>query len=421
MRALNSLRPPVPLERREIGILALFAVIALTQGWTGAQITHTLPFVKEAFDLSDRQVFDVLAIVRAVALLALFFSWWGDKVGRRTPLLIAFVLLPAANLATAFAPSLFAYTTLQSVARIGTIALGSLAAVMLAEELNPLLRGYGLGVAALFASLGTGLGLLLRFIGDLSDDGWRILLALSSLPLLVFPLLLGRLRESRAYRPTGRRPPLRAVLEGGLARYFWPMAVVSMAVSAFTSPAANLALVRMENELGWSAETASLLLALTSAPGVTIGLLGGGRMADLIGRRPTEIAAVVVGVGGGIGFYFSTNPWVMGVTIFISMVGAFAFSPAFGSHRAELFPTRVRATAGAWLVNASIVGGLLGFVAGRTVVDAWGIPSTVAFLGGLLIVASTLVLRVPETKGADLIEDDESEADFPDLPGAMPV
>ena len=75
----------MPLERREIGILALFAIVAFSQGWTGAVLTHALPFVRETFDLDDPAVFVLLAVVRAVALMGLLFSWWGDHRGRRTP------------------------------------------------------------------------------------------------------------------------------------------------------------------------------------------------------------------------------------------------------------------------------------------------------------------------------------------------
>ncbi len=416
---LTHLRPPAPLERREVGILALFTAVAFTQGWTGTVITHTLPFVRETFDLDDGDIFGLLSIVRAVALIGLLFSWWGDHRGRRTPLLVAFFMLGLFNLMTAFAPSFAAYIWLQAAARVGGAALAALTIIVLAEELNPAVRSYGLAISTLFVSLGTGFGLLMRLLGESSPDGWRLLFGLSAIPMLALPLLAMRLRESRAYRQRDTRPPLREVFRAGMARYFWPMAGVSMAISAFTAPAANLALVRMENDLDWSAGAASLMLALTSAPGVTLGLLGGGRMADLIGRRPTEVLAAFVGVGGGIVFYFSTTPWLMGAGIFVSMVGAFAFAPAFGAHRAELFPTRIRATAGAWLVNASITGGLLGFVAGRFVVDAWGIPLTIAFLGGVLLASTALLMLVPETKGTDLMQ--EGETGQMDLPGATPM
>jgi len=415
-RLSRHLRPPAPLEKREWSIIGWLAVVAFTSGWTGTVITHALPFVRRTFELDDRGVFDLMALIRAAALLGLLFSWWGDHRGRRLPLLTAFATLGAFNLATAFAPNLSTFTWLQAGARIGGVALAALTIVYLAEEMRPGVRAYGLAMAALFTSLGTGFGLFVRILGEGTDDGWRILYALSALPLLLLPLLARRLGESRAFRRRPDRPPLRQVFRAGFARYFWPMALLSMAVSAFTVPAANLALIRMENDLGWSAGAASVTLALTSAPGVALGLLAGGRVSDLIGRRPTELAAAFVGVGGGVLFYFSTIPWMMGLGIFISMLGSFAFGPAFGAHRTELFPTRIRATAGAWLVNASIAGGMAGLAAGRFVVNQVGIPSTMALLGGVMLAATGLLALVPETRGADLTADDD--AGFP-TPGSF--
>jgi MFS family permease len=413
---LDSVRPPHPLSRREIVILALFSIVALTTGWSGSVITHALPFVQEDLGLSDAGVFDLMATVRAAALLAILLSWWGDRSGRRRPMLVGFFLLTVGNLATAVFGSLTSVTIAQSVARIGTIGLGALAVVVLAEEVEPEVRGYAIGVFVLFASVGTGFGLLLRPLADSAPDRWRLLFALSAAPLLVAPFLARRLGESRAFVRPATRPPLAAVLRRGHAARFWPLAVISFAVAAFTGPAANLALLRMQNDLGWSTGAASLMLALTSAPGVTLGVLAGGRLADVVGRRLTQFVSIAIGVGGGVAFYQSSNGWAMGAGITLSTLGAFAFAPAFATHRAELFPTDVRATAVAWIVNAGIVGGLIGFAAGRFVVDAWGIPLTVTALGIVLLALSFVVFAVPETKGVRL----SPGVDPTDPTGAIP-
>lgn len=398
-------------------MLGLFALVALTQGWAGAAITHALPFAQEDFGWSDARVFDALATVRAISLLALALSWYGDHRGRRRPLLVAFVLLPLGNLATAIFADPVAFTALQSVARIGTIALGSLAIVVLAEEIDPGVRSYAIGIYALFGSLGTGLGLLLRPLGEGGTDTWRVLFVMSAAPLLAAPFLAGRLRESRVYVQRTMRPRLGAVLRPPHGARFWPMAGLSFAVSAFTAPAANLALVRLQNDLGWSAAAASLLLAFASAPGVAIGLLAGGRLSDLVGRRPTEAVTIFIGVAGGLTFYFTETGPLMATGILISTLGAFGFGPAFGSHRSELFPTSIRSTAAAWIVNASIAGGLVGFTAGRFVVAAWGVPVTIAALGGVVLVASLLILPLPETKGLHL----GREEGTPPPHGAIPA
>jgi len=401
--ALGSLAPPVPLRRTEIGVLALLAAAAFSQGWTSNVFTHTLAYTRETFGLTDQRIADVEAVVRATALVALALSWWADRRGRRGPLLLAFAILPAANLATAFAPSLAVFAGLQGVARIGTIALGALGLLVIAEEVNPAVRGYASGIFALGLSMGTGFGLIITPAAQASDEAWRALFGISALPLLLLPVLAFRLRESRAFRP-GTHAPLGAALQGALARRFWPMAGLSFAVAAFIGPAAAFLNPRLVNDLGWAQGGASLLLVLASTPAVPLGLLAGGRAADLIGRRPTELVAILVGVSGAVVAYFSEAGWAMGLGIFLSILGSSAFAPAFTAQRAELFPTAMRATAGAWLVNAGILGGLAGFLAGRFAIGAWGVPVTVAGLGGLLIASAALLALLPETRGADLLD-----------------
>lgn len=417
MGLLRALRPAARIERREAIILTLFSVVALTQGWAGTVVTHALSFVQADLALTDAEVFDLMATIRAASLLALGLSWWSDHRGRRRPLLVAFAILTSANLVTALVPGTASFTVTQAVARIGTVAVGSLALVVLAEEIGPRIRGYAIGLYALFTSLGTGLGLALRPFGSGGDE-WRVLFGLSALPLLAVPFLARRIRESRAFRLPANRPPLAAVFRRGHASRFWPMAVLSFAISAFTAPTANLLLVRLENVLGWSPGSASLLLAATSAPGVAIGLLAGGRLADVAGRRPTEAVAILVGVTGGVGVYFAETGPLLAVGIFLSTLGGSAFGPAFTSHRSELFPTDLRATAGAWIVNASVLGGITGFAAGRFVVDAWGVPPTIALLGGILLMSSAAIAFLPETKGISLVQ--ESPTDPADPPFSMP-
>jgi len=401
-RLLGPLAPPVPLTRREIGILALLGAAAFSQGWAANVFTHTLAYTRVTFGLSDQGIADIEAVVRATAMVALALSWWADRHGRRGPLLLAFLLIPAANLATAFAPTLPAFAALQGVARIGTIALGALGLVMVAEEVNPEVRGYASAIFALGLSMGTGFGLLIAPVAETGDEAWRILFAVSSAPLLLLPILARRLHESRAFRP-GRGTRLSLALRGGLARHFWPMAGLSFTVAAFTGPGAGFINPRLVNDLGWEQWPASLLLVLASTPAVLLGLLGGGRAADLLGRRPTELVAAVVGVAGSIAVYFSEEGWVIGLGVFLSILGASAFAPAFAAQRAELFPTEARATATAWLVNAGILGGLGGFLAGRFAIGAWGVPATIAGLGGLTLLSMALLALLPETRGADVL------------------
>ena len=78
-------------------------------------------------------------------------------------------------------------------------------------------------------------------------------------------------------------------------------------------------------------------------------------------------------------------------------------TPALGAMRAELFPTKVRATAAGWITNVAIVGSITGFVAGAFLIDEIGLSATIAILGVGVVGAVLLTLRLPETKGMDIV------------------
>jgi hypothetical protein len=71
--------------------------------------------------------------------------------------------------------------------------------------------------------------------------------------------------------------------------------------------------------------------------------------------------------------------------------------------RSELFPTRVRATAGGWLTNIAIMGSISGFAVGAVSIDTLGLSTTVAMLGVGVLISVGLVLMLPETMGMDLV------------------
>ncbi|GMQ98185.1 MAG: MFS transporter [Acidimicrobiia bacterium] len=386
---------------RDRRILFLSSVIAVVAGYTGSQMAHTLPFARAALDLTEGQMSALFAAVRAVSLLGVFFAVAADRNGRRKPILASFLLLAFGSLATAFIPSVAAYAISQGVVRIGLVAVASLTIVLLAEELTPGIRALGIGIYGLAGSIGVGTGLLLLPIAESNDGAWRILFGLGTLGLLAFPLLNRFLPESRAFVPA---TPIRftKALGMGLSRHFWPLAGVSFFVAAFSAPAFDFVLERLINDLSWDTGAARFLLIVFSGLGA-IGLLVGGRLADQYGRRPTSVAALAIGLVGGVGFYLLDSGWFLATSIFLATLGATMLTPSYGAQRSELFPTRVRATANAWLTNIAILGSIAGFATGAILIDSIGLASTVSMLGAGLVISMVLVLRLPETRGMDLV------------------
>lgn len=382
-------------------IVFLTAIIGFISAYAASQMSHTLPFARISLDLTEGEMSTIFAGVRAVSLVGVVFSMIADRSGRRRPLLGAFALVCLASLMTAFVPSLTAYVVSQSLVRVGVVAVAAISIVIIAEEVPAGLRALALGFYGLAGSMGVGLGLILLPIAEGTDNAWRLLFGLASLGLLAFPLLNRFLPESRAFAPAPAFPFTKA-LGMGLGKHFWPLAGVSFFVAAFSSPAFDFVLERLINDLDWDTGAARFLLIVFSGVG-TIGLLVGGRLADRIGRRPTSAIALAVGLVGGIGFYTLDSGWFLALSIFLSTLGATMLTPSLAAQRAELFPTRLRATAGGWITNIAILGSIAGFLGGGAMIDSYGLAVTISFLGLGLIIAILLVLRLPETKGMDLV------------------
>ena len=389
-----------PRDRR---VIFLMALVAFVIGYGAAQIAHTLTFARKALGLTEGDMSWVFGITRAASLLGLVFAIVADRRGRRGPFLVAFTLLPLGNLATAFLPGRAAFTASQSVTRIAVIGAAALAVVILAEELTPQIRAFGIGIYALAAALGTGLGLVLLPIAERSDGSYRLLFGFTAAGLLVLPLLRTFLRESRAYVQYEKGVTFRRALAAGLGRHFWPLAGMAFFIAAFSSPAFDFVLERLIDDLEWDTSPARWLLIFFSGIGSGAGFLFGGRLADSVGRRPTSVAAMLLGAGGGIGFYNLSSGWLLAPAILIASLGAAMLAPAFAAHRSELFPTRIRATAAGWVTNSAIIGSITGFAVGGVLIDRIGLSETITALAAGVVIAMFLVLRLPETRGMDLV------------------
>jgi MFS family permease len=387
---------------RDRRIIFLMTLVALVTGYGANVISHTVVYSRTALGLTEGGMFWVFSVTRAASLAGLAFALIADRRGRREPFLLAFLLLPVGNVLTAIVPGPALFTLTQSVTRIAVIAVGALAVVILAEELTPSVRALGLGIYAAALGLGTGFGLLLLPIAERSDGAYRFLFGLTGLGFLVVPLLRRFLEESRAYVQFETKVTFRQALAAGLGKHFWPLASMAFLVAAFTSPAFEFVLERLQDDLEWDAGAARFLLIVFSGIG-GLGFLVGGRMADTIGRRPTTVLALILGVAGGVAFYTQTSGWILAPAILLASAGASMWTPTFTAHRSELFPTRVRATAAGWVTNIAILGSITGFVIGATVVDRIGLSRTISLLGIGVVVAVFLALRLPETRGMDLV------------------
>ncbi len=395
-----SLFPLRSLDGQERRLVLLLWLMGVLQGLAQSPLSAILPYTRLGLGLTGGQMSLVLAITRLASLGAIGFSWWADRAGRRRPFLVAYTALILASGATSVAPNAGWFTASQGVVRIATTAVGTLAVVLLAEGIRGQYRAFVIGLYAAAGSLGAGLGQLMLPIAAKSPDAWRIAFAVPLVGLLAIPTLR-KVQESPLRGIDVRRVPVSQILVGPHARHFWIAGVGALSAAAFPAVALAFTNERLVNGLGYSAAAATVL----ALSGGTIGALGfwlGGRMADVWGRRPTTIVALAASVAGGVALFEVESIPALLVAIAIGGFGAFSYVPAASSHRAELFPTEVRATAGSAGAYLATVGSALGLGFGAGVIDRFGLTKTLLVLSIPMAIAAVLTLALPETKNAHL-------------------
>ena len=373
----------------------------LFQGYAQTQAVNTLPFVRITFDLTSGEMSRLFALARIGALVAVVYAVFGDRWGRRSPFLIAYLMLMTATGATALAITPSLYTGLQAMARMGSAATAMLAAVLLAEQIRWDSRAWAISFYSTAVALGSGAGLLALPIAQMNEQGWRWLFGASLVGLPMYLLLRVHLNESHVFRYQERRTHVLNPLIGRYAGRFWLVAIYSLSVSAFSAVAVTFAFERLVNELGYpTAEAARIMLIGGTLGG--IGFFAGGRMADSFGRKPAIIIALLVGLAGGVGFYWWSSPNMLLLATTLSALGSSAAFPVSAAQRTELFPTRIRATATQWLHSVAVLGSILGLSIAAYTIELWDLPLTVAMLGSGVVVAILVQTVIPETLGNEM-------------------
>ena len=401
---MKLLKPLLPLERftpHDRAVALVMWMVGVVQGFSQAHPTAGLPFTRRGLGMTEADMSALLAVARLASIGAVALSIWGDRGGRRRPLLAAYVLLVLATGACALAEAPWQFGLSQSLVRVAVSALSSLGVVWLAEHLAPHVRAYGVAIYGAAGSFGAAIAI----VGlPLAERDWRLPYALSLLGLLLLPVLFRRLEESPLVRTAEPRTRVFSELWAVKSlRWFTLAAVAGLFPSAFLSVGLTFTTERLVGDLGLSTGTA-ILLALGGGTVGGVGFFLGGRLSDSWGRRPTTVLALSCVVVGGLGIYHFDGTRMLLASIVVSSFGSFAYIPAASTHRAEMFPTESRATAAASLHWIGTIGSALGLGLGRVLIDGVGLTRTLDFLGVGVVAAIILTLFLPETKGKTLAD-----------------
>jgi MFS family permease len=402
-RVFDPLLPVRKFNATDRQITIVMWLAGLVQGFAQSQASAGLPFTRVGLGLSEGEMSLMLGVARLAGFAALGLGWLGDHTGRRRPFLIAITLVVLGGAGAGLVAEAWQFGVLHAVLRTGTAAVSGLAIVILAETASAPVRAYSISFYGAAVSLGSGLALIALPLADGGGEAWRIPHLLSGVGLAVIPLLALRLPETRVYsteHPRGGH--WRELVSSGLwQRRFWIVVVVNLLAAAFGAVGAAFSTERMISDVGLETGQAVWILLLGGTLG-GVGFFIGGHLADSWGRRSTSILSLLLALAGGLVVYSTTTIPLIVIGAMVSAFGTFAFVPAGGSHRAELFPTRLRSSANTAVSQAALVGSALGLISGIYTMDALGLSNTIFILGAGVAIAATLTALLPETRGQDL-------------------
>jgi MFS family permease len=388
--------PPDQLSERQARTLALLAMAAMSATFANTLFTQTANFAADAFGVDDHGQGIGGAIVRLGVLIALPFAVLADRLGRRRTIVLTAWLAPLLCAVGAFAPSFWTLVASQTVARPMGIALSLLAGVAAAEDMPRSSRAYAVSVLALSAGLGAGVAVAALRLADVGDDGWRLIYLLSLVWLPVAISLMRQLLETRRFETVHR------IAQPMNRRRLALVAAVALSSNLFVAPASFFQNRYLDDVRGYSGGGIALFALLTGTP-ASMGLIFGGRLADMFGRRMLIIVCTPVSTTLLVLGFVAEGPWMWASVLGGGLLAAVAY-PAYQVYRSELFPTGNRGRANGWISTTALLAGSVGIlVVGWARDQGYSFGHIMAVMAVGQLVAAYLAFRhYPETAHLEL-------------------
>lgn len=388
--------PPDQIDHRQGLVLGLLAAASMSSAFTNTLFTQTAQFAADDFGVGDVGFSIAGAIVRAGILVSLPFAVLADRVGRRRVIRIVAWAAPIVTSLGALAPNFATLVVTQAIGRPLGLALDFLIAVAVAEEMPRNTRAYAVSVMAMASGLGAGIAVMALPLADIGEWSWRLVYVVTLIWLIVAVDISRRLPETVRYeRPHAINPPLNR-------GRFAALATVAMCANFFVAPASFFQNRYLREVRGFDAGMISIFTLTTATP-AALGLVVGGRLADVRGRR--RLIAVSIPVATA---FVITSFVVGGLPMWLTafgggFVGGIAY-PAIAVYRAELFPTGNRGRAAGLLTAAALLGGVAGILLVGALRDQGMDYGTVIGLVavGQLVVVAVVLGAFPETAHKEL-------------------
>ncbi|MDQ3280259.1 MAG: MFS transporter [Acidobacteriota bacterium] len=367
-----------------------------------------LPIQKE-FGLTKQQAsLPIVIALVASAIGGIAFGRIADRVGRVRAMTFSILLYSGATAGMATAQSLWQLVAWRVLVGFGMGGEWSCGSVLVAETWPAKHRAKAMGlmqsgwaIGALFAA---GLSALM-----LERFGWRALFLVGAAPAALAFVVRRTVEEPQLWQSRDRAAPARfgeifapefrrrtllaTLVATSVLLAFW--GVTSWLPSFLATPVeqggAGLTLTK----------SATWLIVLQL--GAFLGYISFGWIADRIGRRPAFTLFMIAATAVVPLFAFGARSTM--TLLFVGpLVGYFAhgYFSLFGAMLAELFPTRIRATAQGFCYNFGRLVSALAPLGIASAAAKYGLGFSISVDALFFALGAVLIWLLPETKGTEL-------------------
>jgi MFS family permease len=345
----------------------------------------------------------------ASALGGLLFGILADRLGRRTALVLSILVYSVFTAACGFSRGVVELGVFRFLLGLGMGGEWATGAALVAETWRAEHRAKAMGLMQSGFAIGYALAALVAAL-ILPRWGWRAVFFVGILPALLTLWIRRRVEESPVWTRKRAEPAAPAAShQGHSARSLVPLLLVTMLMNSaalfgwwglFTWIPSFLALPAERGGRGMTLAVSSTWIVAMQG-GMWLGYVTFGFLSDWLGRKRTYVMYLLLAA-------FLVPHYARGAGMSLLLLGPLlAFFgtghfTGFGIITAELFPTRVRASAMGLTYNAGRIFSagapwLMGLIAERA-----GLDSSFWICGVAYFLAAMLGLAVPETGGRDL-------------------
>jgi MFS family permease len=345
----------------------------------------------------------------ASALGGVLFGVLADRLGRRTALMLSILVYSVFTAACGFSQGVLDLAVFRFLLGLGMGGEWATGAALVAETWRAEHRAKAMGLMQSGFAIGYAMAALVSAL-VLPRWGWRAVFFVGILPALLTLWIRRGVEESPVWTAKRVTPDLRADSQHRLsAQSLVPLLLVTMLMNSaalfawwglFTWIPSFLTLPL---ERGGHAMTlaASSTWIVAMQAGMWLGYVTFGFLGDWMGRKKTYVIYLLLAAFHVPLYARGTGMSLLLFGPLLAFFGTGHFT-GFGIITAELFPTRIRASAMGLTYNFGRVLSagapwLMGSIAERR-----GLDSSFWICGVAYFLAATLALAVPETKGRQL-------------------